>query len=181
MSMLIGLAGWKQSGKSTAANHLINQHDFWEQSWAWGLKEVIGRQLFNLDDEILYGDSPKREEVISEWGMSGREILQKVGTDLFRKQIHPDFWVMALLPRLREALSNDRKVVVSDCRFPNEADAVSKLGGKMVRIVRIGQVQEDTHESETALNNYKFPHTIYAESGDFDTLYAEIDKLVKGE
>lgn len=179
--MLIGLLGYKQSGKSTAANYLVEAHDFVEYSWAWPLKEVIGRHLFHLDDEILYGDSPKREEVIPKWGMSGRKILQVVGTDLFRNNFDPDFWVKCGEDQILGQTRLGRSVVVSDCRFPNEVDKIKQLGGTTIRIIKLGQTNEDLHESETALDDYVADHTIVAPMGGIKTIHHHLQNLVEKE
>lgn len=177
--MLIGLSGKKQSGKSTVTSYLCEVFDFHEISWAYPLKEIIGKELFGLDDEVLYGDSPKREEIIPEWGRSGRDILQVVGTDLFRNHFDPDFWIKVGLRRITELTDRGRHVVVSDCRFPNEVDAIKDLGGIACRIVRIDQESNDTHLSETALDDYRgWDHALCAPSGDLVRLKNQARQMV---
>ena len=51
---IIGLCGKKQSGKSTVTNFLKNSYGFYEISFAYPLKEIIGRELFGLNDDQLY-------------------------------------------------------------------------------------------------------------------------------
>jgi hypothetical protein len=177
--MLIGLSGKKQSGKSSVTSYLCEVFDFHEVLWAYPLKEIIGRDLFGLDDEILYGDSPKREEIIPEWGMSGREILQRVGTNLFREHFHPDFWVMVGMRRITELTGRGQHVVVSDCRFPNEIEAIHKLGGHSARIIRLSQESTDMHPSETALDNYEhWDYVLPAADGDLPGLKAQARRMI---
>jgi hypothetical protein len=177
--MILGLIGYKQSGKSSVANHLINKSNFEEVSWAYPLKEYIGRNLFKLDDGQLYGDSSRKEEKIPQWKMSPREILQKVGTDLFRKQIHPDFWVITSMDRIITLMQKNIDVVVSDCRFPNEVKAIEELGGYTVRITRLGQNITDVHESERALEHYNADFNLYAQDNGVAQLRNQIDRVVK--
>jgi hypothetical protein len=177
--MLIGLSAKKQSGKSTVAGFLKNIFDFQELSWAYPLKEIIGRQLFGLGDDVLYGDSPAREEVIPLWGMSGRSILQKVGTDLFRENFDPDFWVKIGVEGIKKSMQNNRHVVVSDCRFPNEIKAIKELGGHSCRIIRLGFDTNDEHLSETALqDDAAWDFKLIATSGDLQSLLRKTKDMV---
>jgi hypothetical protein len=164
--VLLGLTGKKRSGKSTATDHLIQTYGFEEVSWAWPLKEIIGKELFGLTDAQLYGESADRERVIPEWDMSSRKILQVVGTDLFR-QVWPDFWVKVGMRRIHKLISEDpeRRIVVSDCRFPNEFDIIKELGGTTIRIVRKELASTDDHLSETALDDYEPDYTIVSGEG----------------
>lgn len=45
-------------------------------------------------------------------------------------------------------------MVVTDVRFPNEADAIRDAGGVLIRLVRPSAGQGDAHPSETALDDY---------------------------
>ncbi len=147
-------------------------------SWAEPLKEIIGKQLFGLTDDHLYGPDEIREETIEEWGMSPREILQVVGTDMFRAHICDDFWVKAGLKQIRKYLSQgDTNLVVSDTRFPNEVNAVKELGGTTIQVRKIQKVKKATgdstsgHRSEVALDQYEFDYVISSFAGELDLLY----------
>jgi len=179
--MLIGLAGKKQSGKSTVTSYLCEVFDFHEISWAYPLKEIIGRQLFGLDDDVLYGDSPKREEIITQWGMSGRQILQKVGTDLFRQHFDENFWIKVGVKRIIVELAKKHNVVVSDCRFPNELDTIRQFGGTTCKIIKLAKKleHEDLHESERALDKYtNFDYTLTAGQGEILSLKSQAKQMI---
>lgn len=184
--ILISLSGKKQSGKSTVANYLTSRHGYTELSFAYPLKEIIGKQLFGLDDNQLYGNGAVKEQKIPQWGRSPREILQIVGTDLFRKNFDPDFWVKIMMKKIRDIRSKDSKarIVISDCRFPNEAYAVQSLGGYCIHIEKQHQVNNDEHESERALDHFKFDSVFSVPAGDLDSLYRLVDNYLndlKGE
>ena len=51
-------------------------------------------------------------------------------------------------------------VVVTDVRFPNEADLIDEFGGHTVRVLRPSAEVDDTHPSETALDHYPVDLTI---------------------
>jgi hypothetical protein len=78
-----------------------------------------------------------------------REMLQYVGTQLFRELVDREFWTKAFT---KEAQKRD-KVVVPDVRFPNEREVIRKLGGAMILIEREGHNSADSHASETSLGH----------------------------
>jgi hypothetical protein len=178
--MLISLSGKKRSGKSSVARYLIDKHGFVEVSWAYPLKEIIGVQLFGLNSDQLYGSDFDKERVDRRWGMSPREILQKVGTDLFRRHFMEDFWVRIGVDNIKDTLALGKSIVVSDTRFPNEIAAIVALGGTTIRMKRTDYPSGDTHPSETALDDSPFDYTIEAKTGHLHDVYLIIDSIVSG-
>jgi len=178
MGVLIGLSGKKQSGKSTIASFLRQDKGFFEVSWAEPLKTHIGKDLFGFTEEQVNGTEAEKEAVDPRWGKSPRWVLQHFGTEVFRS-FDPDFWVKVGTREIADRLDQGYDVVVADCRFPNEMEAVRRLGGIAVRVVRMGQVSKDTHVSETALDTYEFDRIITARSGDLTGLLYTADQLVK--
>lgn len=83
--------------------------------------------------------------------MTARDVMQYVGTDVFRK-MYGNVWVDGTLRRIRE--EGAAIALVCDCRFPNEVDGVIGIGGHVVRFTR--DPFKDMHSSEVALdrNNY---------------------------
>jgi hypothetical protein len=55
------------------------------------------------------------------------------GTDICRDAFHDDIWILSLKSRLLKAQQN---TVITDCRFPNECDAICALGGTILRVHR---------------------------------------------
>jgi len=180
--MIISLSGKKRSGKSTVAKHLTNK-GWWEVSWAYPLKEVIGKQLFGLSYEQMYGSMQYKEAIISEWGLSPRQILQVVGTDLFRRYICDDFWVRIGIRKIKELQEKNPNlnIVISDTRFLNEADAIKTLGGHLVWLHRENNpYSNDNHPSETALDDYKgWNLLMFAADNELDLLKDGIDRYIQ--
>lgn len=107
-----------------------------------------------------------------------RQILQQVGTEAMRNQIHHNIWVNSLFADYQKIALNwdsDGNTTVSafpnwiitDMRFPNELKAVKDRGGITIRVNRphgytnphTGEYKEvpiSYHESETALDNAVF-------------------------
>lgn len=83
--------------------------------------------------------------------MSGREVLQYVGTEIFRR-MNPTVWADATISRIQA--EGPELAVIADCRFPDEVEAIQAAGGKVIRLTRT--TYEDSHESETALDKEDF-------------------------
>jgi hypothetical protein len=102
--------------------------------------------------------------------MSVREFLQKLGTDAVRQGLHPNAWVNAAMSEYKkEYKGNDANGspiydypnwIFTDCRFPNEAQAVKDSGGYVIRIDRSGVKPVNNHPSETALDSWDFDYKI---------------------
>ncbi|MFJ9671096.1 hypothetical protein ACIRP5_09960 [Streptomyces sp. NPDC101221] len=102
-----------------------------------------------------------------------RRILQYTGQSIRRET--PGYWVSVLCNRLKEVPG---PAVITDVRYPNEADALSALGFRMVRITRpaLGEHDGSAHISETALDDYPAPVTI-VNNGTLEDLHAHADSL----
>lgn len=132
------------------------------------LLKYIMRTFFNWNGE--------KDEV-------GRTLLQRVGTDVIRKQ-NPNYWVDFIIGILKMFPSEWDYVIVPDTRFPNENDELKRKGFDVVtvRVVRpdfdngLTEIQKQ-HESETALDNYNFDYKI-TNKGD-DSVYQEVNEFLK--
>jgi hypothetical protein len=146
---LIGLAGPKGVGKTTFAHELGGQ--------VFSLASPLKELLSNIVPKIyLYED---KEMQIQGWpeGMTGRVLLQQVGTECFRK-LWKDVWVYHIMERIEKA---DGLCVVDDVRFPNEAEYIKSRGGKIWRLHRDGIESNDSHSSEAPLKNDLIDKEIY--------------------
>lgn len=143
--VLIGLIGLKQSGKDTFADYLVREHHFKKLAFAEPVKSIC-RVMFLLTEAQL-NDPHQKEMVDPRWGLSPRQMMQKVGTDMVREMWDDDFWVKNMDMRHRQIVED---VVVSDVRFPNEAQWIRDRGGLLVRIADGREHSSDTHSSETS-------------------------------
>lgn len=176
MALLVGLSGKKQSGKSTLAKYLEEKHAFFEYGWADPLKQIIGMDLMGLTVDQVYGSNKDKETIDAFWGKSPRQLLQIIGTECFRKQVDPDFWVKVGVRQFTNF--RDRNIVVPDCRFPNEIEAIKNEGGIVIRVVREDWTVKDEHESETALDNYDFEHIVTAKTGEIESLQLQTELIL---
>jgi hypothetical protein len=142
-TQIIGLVGYKGSGKDTVGDHLVKQYKFRRTSFADPLKHSLAALMgWKMSD--LRGVSAHsrtwRETPDAWWSdamgieFTPRHMMQQFGTQIVRRHIHPDFWVM----RTRKQIESDpgRSWVITDVRFPNEARMIRDLGGKIVRVHR---------------------------------------------
>lgn len=83
-NILIGLVAPKRSGKDTAANYLCSSYGFKKYNFADPLKKGIG-EMFGLTFEQL--DGKDKEVVDPFWGVTPRELFQKIGTELFQFEL----------------------------------------------------------------------------------------------
>lgn len=146
---MIGIAGRKGSGKDTAADMLVKDRSYHKMSFADPIKRVV-KIAFRLEDGQLTGEA--KEWVDDRYGISPRQMMQRVGTDLFRVAFGEDFWIKSLLDRMRSHPSN--RVVVCDVRFRDELEALKGCGAKII-FLRRGHVEEekDRHISEQGVDD----------------------------
>jgi hypothetical protein len=136
-----GLAG---SGKSTAAHHLVNRRGFVRVRFAGPLKAMMA--ALGLTHEQIEG-SEKETPCSLLGGKTPRYAMQTIGTEWGRDIIDSQLWINAWNAALANVPAGV-PVVVDDCRFPNEAEAVTAAGGIIVRIERPGAGTASIHSSE---------------------------------
>lgn len=146
-----GVAG---AGKSALARVLVRDYGYEVVKFADPLKDML--RVLGLGVDELEGD---RKAVPSELlcGHTPRWAMQSLGTEWGRMRIGESLWVDAWRRRV-EAMPAWAKIVVDDCRFPNELEAARSLGFVPVRICREGSgVRGERHLSEYALDEVWMP------------------------
>lgn len=189
--IIIGLAGYAQSGKDSVGKILNEGYGFHTTSFASYLREVTA--AFNpvvglrgdpvallLDDEE---NNIRWLEALETLGYERakatypefRRALQYMGTEVVRKRISNSFWVDYVFKKIRDTDFGDgvNAWAITDVRFENEADAVKKAGGYNVWISRPGVGPLSDHVSEHGLDDWKFDHVLF-NSGSLDDLYGHV-------
>lgn len=92
--------------------------------------------------------------------MTARQILQDVGTQIFRK-MNPNVWHQACLGEIKR--DNLDVAVIDDVRFLDELDAVQQAGGIVVRLTR-APFKQDEHVSETSLDGQDERFDVYVDN-----------------
>ena len=119
--------------------------------------------VLGLTYHQCYGsDESKNELVDCCWPdtnekMTAREVMQYVGTDVFRK-IQNNVWAGATIKKIH--LEKSDLAIIADCRFPNEVDAIKNDGGLVVKLNR--NPYNSNHASEAALDASQY------DSSNFD-------------
>jgi hypothetical protein len=190
--MIIGISGKMGSGKDTFGQMLQDElPSYTLKSFAFKLKQVAsiisGIPIENFEDpEFKMGymtsewdtsilkDSPSKYLKTETTQMTVREFLQKLGTDGLKHNLHSSVWINALFSDYKKEKSEDffPNWIITDVRFPDEADAVKKKGGILIRIERsnIKQGSSKTHVSETAMDHYSDYDIIVHNEGDLESL-----------
>lgn len=180
---LLALTGLPRSGKDTIADHLVKQHGYVRVAFADPLKEAAAILLNRSIDDCHGRHGYDREQMMPEWGFSMRWFLQIFGTECLRQQVHPDFWIkrMEILLTAEVAhrdeanLNPDFKVVITDCRFENEAAMIREKGGTIVEVRRNG-LTGSQHVSDKGVT-LTLDDLIVPNNGTLQELYALIDNL----
>lgn len=176
----------------------------------WYYKAKDGKTpsgLFTLEDYAALPENQK--EYLELVKLTPRLILQLLGTECGRLIIHPNVWVNALMAEYNTITMsyhndiligrpdecrgkicyypgyNEKEVfpnwIITDLRFPNEANAIKAKDGILIRINRPNNTIETSgiqqHASETALDDYKFDYVV-ENDGTIEDLIFKIDKIV---
>lgn len=166
---ILGLIGRKQSGKDTFAQRLVEEHGYTRLGFADPLKDMAREMNPVLRLDELGGDVTTLNDILSfySWDEAKesfpevRQYLQNLGVAV-RNNVGENAWVQALAERAYLVLG---PVVITDCRFPNEAQWIVGQGGETVRIKRPGQESRDLHVSETALDAWVTHHVVVNDRG----------------
>jgi hypothetical protein len=142
--MLIALTGRARSGKDTAGQFFCSTYGFTQYAFADPIRAGLRAALGLTDWHFNEG----KEIVIPEYGKSPRQLMQLFGTDFGRKMVHPDVWFVPA----EEIVRSTKNLVITDCRFDNEAAWVRKNGGYVIRITRDNAPQVSAHVSEDGVS-----------------------------
>lgn len=111
-----------------------------------------------------------------EWDyMTIRTFLQKLGTETMREGLHQNTWANAFWYDYDE---DNNHWLITDIRFPNEYESVKDRNGIMIKVVRDIEIPKHEHESETALDSYRFDYVIN-NNKDINHLISEVEILLK--
>lgn len=192
--MLIGLNGRKQAGKDTVFERA-----------SWIMRDVVEVERVSFAD-LLYRSAAEAigvtVEQLREWksndsyrvqaafydgarrwtyaDQSVREYLQRYGTEAHRDVFGPDFWTEQVRPELEP--HDGRIVMVTDARFPNEAELVRACGGAVVEVIGpMGRATDDAHPSEAPLPEGLVDAVITntVRDDEFRTLDGQVDTLIR--
>lgn len=182
-SMLTGIPIEKFEDQEFKKTYLPEQWNYWTISLIDNGKLLLQHGRYNTKEEAEgfipflkqnYGEF-RMEYTVGMQQMTVRQFLQELGTDTLRDGLHPNTWVNALMAdyvaigdillegEVRKVREEDLiypNWVITDTRFPNEAQAIKKAGGFIIRVDRPGVNAINAHPSETALDDWGFDYRI---------------------
>lgn len=171
--MIIGLHGDAGAGKDTVGGMLVGR-GFEAIAFADPLYQAVSAITGMPVEEMK--DRTKKEATIPWLGKSPRELLQTLGTEWGRNMVHDELWIMRGMNRCF-GIAN---VVITDVRFDNEAEAIRRNGGVVVKIVRdeAGLTGgTGRHASEAGVSEHLI-HERLPNNGTLDDLAAEVNALL---
>lgn len=155
------MSGYATSGKDTVADLLCYEYDFERFSFSEPLQDMLmvldpklggGMTLRGLVNDEGWTKAKENPEV--------RRLLQVLGTEIGRDMISPNLWVNLMA----EKIAGVDRVVLTNVRFPNEAEMVRNRGGLILRVERPGVGPAQGHISDLALDEFDFDRVISNDS-----------------
>lgn len=189
LPLLIGLMGVAGSGKDTVAKYLAD-YGYGRLAFADAVKEmalaidplieysisigpsmrddvpcyIVGTSRLSFLVENVGWDEAKKQRDV-------RQLIQRIGTEAVRDIVGYDTWVNIIDRKVREAWSHNLlkrpqdgppRFALTDCRFPNEAEWITSMGGVVWRITRPHEtIADPTHPSESLLQSIAPDVTIH--------------------
>ncbi len=176
---VIGIAGRKYNGKDTIGDYLVKNYGYKKIAFADPIKEIC-KEMFGFNNEQLYGSLKETNDEF--WNISPRKLMQFIGTELFRNhtdEIMPDvgsnIWIKVLEKKILD--NPDSKYVITDIRFENELELVTKFHGLKIKVVRDNMEIIDNHISEKLIDSLNTEFTI-KNNGTKEELFEKIDDLL---
>jgi hypothetical protein len=173
---IIGLAGYARAGKDTVAGIINRLYGHQVTSFSDILREFLYAQNLHLStgvslnflvDQFGWETTRDRYPEI-------RELQQLTGTEAARNIFGQTVWVDAWVRRVSES---GGLWVNPSVRFPNEAEAITAMGGKVYRIVKPGIKAVNDHPSDTALDGWDYDGVIMND-GTLIDLEGEVQRVL---
>ena len=195
----------KHNPLSRPVEEVVTNLEEWEEvledTSEWEIRKFAGKlkdiasHLTGIDIEDFEDQEFKKTNLGREWWttcdegwqpMTVRDFLQKLGTDAMRNGLHDNVWVNALMADYKPICEvTDLGVeatipnwIITDTRFPNEAQAIKDKGGIIIRVDRPGVYPINDHPSETGLDHWKFDYKIQ-NIGDILSLRNTVEGILK--
>jgi hypothetical protein len=184
--MIIAISAKKQHGKDTVANIIqeYSNNRFKIVKFADKLKDFVCT-LINCRRDDLENEGFKNNPLSEEWNfldennnifkMTPRLLMQKIGTEAMRNNVHNNVWINATLSNYCDKCN----WIITDLRFENEFTSLKKYNAVTIRVNRPSINNIDEHPSETGLdNNTDFDYYI-SNDGDLESLKIKIYNILE--
>lgn len=155
-----------KDGSSYQEAELINNPSVEILSFADPVKKICTEILCLNRDQVFGSDEEKNTETKYDWSnfpehikigygenklgkLTAREVMQIIGTDIFRNYFSKNVWVDALMEKVKN--SKSELILVDDLRFDSEAEALMANGAMIIHLQRLWG-KGGSHKSENGLN-----------------------------
>lgn len=167
---IIGICGPARAGKDTIASVLVDKFGYQKDSFAAPLRTFVANILgITLEQLEVVKDFPS--DALG--GHTPRFAMQTLGTEWGRKMLAEDLWINFLIRR-----STGLRMVVPDIRFQNEAEAIVKAGGAIIKVIRPGvEIVESTHVSERGIPDKFVDHFVLNDKAEQDLKNQVVDLM----
>lgn len=124
------------------------------------LGKIFSRYI--VKDRIFFKTTPRR-------------LIQLVGTEFFRECVRESVWT---------EIAPYRDTILTDVRFPNEAEAVKSNGGILIKVVNeniTSGTSESSHASESFTDVIECDYIVNNEGISIMQLTEEVDRIINKE
>lgn len=172
--MIIAITGYKQSGKSVASKYLQEKYNFTPHNFKDGLIKELKQNFPDYLKKESEHHACTIDELFERKPGSIREFMKNYAVEL-RRDKDPDYWV----DKWWNVTRHEGRIVVDDCRFLNEVNEIKDRNGIIIRIKKTGQVNTDTHQTESEIDSIPADYTIEAIQGDHAKIHSDLDKIIQ--
>lgn len=174
---IIGVTGQARAGKDTVGNYLLLHHKFNKLSFAEPIKRMVCAML-NCERDWL----EENKETHIEGLQSPRVLMQTLGTEWGRNIIDTNVWVNIVNREVNSLIAlkphyNCEGVVITDCRFKNEAEWIRGNGGEVWKVHRDNIPSVASHSSEYGIHEGLIDHHL-DNNGSKEELFLQIRRLL---
>ena len=191
-------------------NESFKSKELGEEWWYWYMELDGGYSPIILDYLTTTKKQLKNYEGLELIKPTPRFLLQFIGTNLLRNQLHPEIWINStfadyksyrpvkiITPLKKFELGENPEYpnwIITDTRFENELEAVKKRGGITIRVNRPCNIcggsgyhkmscpvsKSGEHLSETSLDKAEFDYVVDNNS-DIQSLIEKVRKILVTE
>lgn len=183
--MVVGLCGYKGSGKSEVAKYIAENYRFKRVNFKDALVEEMKERLPNTLQAIVDDINQFYPDLmgINDFTIDGlfrykppimRALMQEYGTEV-RRADNENYWADQWTTKVKELKGN---IVTDDVRFFNELSALIELNGVLIRVVRDDITSGGEHQSEKEQEKFIEDFTIVAKKGDLAGVYKQVDQII---
>jgi hypothetical protein len=139
-------------------SHLDKIRDIITEEWGFAIDYETRENI-----EEFYGTEIK----------TPRQLMQTIGTDLIRKNIRDDVFIVLLLEQIKKT---PKPIVIADARLQNERETLVNIGATLGLVKRkISEDKSDSHISENDLGDEDEYDLIIDNNIDLTQLRSEIN------